>query len=94
MVPRYEAFTSSALQLIESGGRFRDIAGNDEILFTAIAPLGFDDPLSEGRLLFSRPILTLPELKRIAVVAPVGSLHTVVRHLRTRGVRIEHLYDY
>ena len=94
MVPRYEAFTVTALSLIGSGARFRDIAGNDEILITAIAPLAFDGTLPEGSLLFHRPILTMPGFERVAVLAPVGSLHAVVRHLRERDVRIEHLYDY
>jgi hypothetical protein len=94
MIPRYEAFTVAALTLIGSGARFRDIAGNDEILVTGIAPLGFDEKLPEGRLLFHRPILTMPGFERVAVSAPVGSLHTVLRDLRDRDVRIEHLYDY
>ena len=37
-MPRYEAFTKAALALDEAGVRFVSIAGNDDMLVTALAP--------------------------------------------------------
>ena len=93
-LPRHGAFTRVVTALAKQGVRFRDFAGNDEILLTAIAPRGWDYSLATGRLLFSEAILTNPAGMRIAVRAPVRSLHAILAELPGRGVTIEHLYDY
>jgi len=93
-LPRYEAFTQVVTALVKQGVRFRDLAGNDEILLTASAPREWDYRLATGGLLFSDEILTNPAAKRIAVRAPVSSLHVILADLPRRGVTIEHLYDY
>jgi hypothetical protein len=94
-LPRYEAFTKAALALVGTGTRFVDIAGNDDILVTALAP----DSVNEGALkvatvVTSRPVLTEPGRKRLALRAPVAQLHRAVEELRNAGATIEHLYDY
>jgi len=93
-LPRYEAFTQVVVALAKQGVRFRDVAGNDEILLTAIAPGAWDDRLGTAELLFSESLLTNPAARRIAVRAPVASLHLILADLPSRGVTIEHLYDY
>ena len=42
----------------------------------------------------SYQVLTDPQHKRIAVVAPVRSLHGVLMDLAERGFEVEHIYDY
>lgn len=93
-IPRYEAFTQIVVALARQGVRFRDFAGNDAILLTAIAPQGWDERLRAGELLFSETLLTNPGAKRIGVKVPVTSLHAILAELPRRGVTIEHLYDY
>lgn len=93
-IPRYEAFTEIVVALARQGVRFRDIAGNDEILVTAIAPRTWRYTLPQGRLLFSERIMTDRSVKRVAVYAPVESLHTILAGLEAGGARIEHLHDY
>jgi len=93
-IPRYEAFTEIVVALARQGVRFRDIAGNDEILVTAIAPRTWRYTLPRGRLLFSERIVTDRSVKRVAVSAPVESLHTILAGLEAGGARIEHLHDY
>ena len=93
-LPRYEAFTQVVVALAKQGVRFREVAGNDEILLTAIAPGAWDDRLGTAELLFSESLLTNPAARRIAVRAPVASLHLILADLPSRGVTIEHLYDY
>jgi hypothetical protein len=56
----------------------------DEILVSAIAPRSWVYNLSA----------TAPEWKRVAISTPVGSLHRVLNDLRSRGVKVEHVYDY
>ncbi len=80
--------------LSRKGVRFLDIAGNDEIFLTAIAPKSWKNELQDGRLLFSMKILTRPGLIRLAIIAPVKSLHRLLPILEKANVQIEHLYDY
>ena len=93
-MPRYEAFTKIVPRLARQGVQFVEIAGNDEILITAIAPHDWEYDLKDGEFLFAMPILTQPTLKRIAVKAPVKFLHTILTDLEDREIRIEHVYDY
>jgi len=73
--------------------RFHDLAGNDEILLTAIAPRELDlQP--PGGMVLSEEILTNPATKRIGVRAPVRTLHVILTDLPARGASVEHLYDY
>ncbi len=93
-IPRYRLFTEIVPALTRQGVQFVDIAGNDEIFFTAIAPRGWNYDLKDGEVLFTMNILTQPWLKRIAVQAPVESLHEILPALEHEGVKIEHIYDY
>jgi hypothetical protein len=40
------------------------------------------------------PILTQPDLKRVAVKAPLTVLPAVLAGLEADGVKLEHIYDY
>lgn len=93
-VPRYEAFTQIVPKLTRQGVQFVEIAGNDDILITVIAPADWTYNLQAGEFLFALPILSQPQLKRVAVKAPVASLHLILKDLENRGIRLEHLYDY
>lgn len=94
-IPRYEAFTRTALALLDSGVRFLAVAGNDDMLMTVIAPASFDDSAVRGaNLVASRPFVTDPRRKRVALRVPVDRLHEIVPGLRAAGATIEHLYDY
>ncbi|HMN27458.1 MAG TPA: hypothetical protein PKE45_04815 [Caldilineaceae bacterium] len=93
-LPRYEAFSQLAPKLTQQGLRFVAIAGNDEIMLTAFAPQDWLCELPVGDLLFELPILTRPGEKRVALTAPVASLHKVLAELQARGLKLEHLYDY
>lgn len=92
-LPRYEPFTQIVPGLAREGVRFVEIAGNDEILITIIAPQAWEYSLSDGRALFTMPILTQPGRKRVAVQVPVAALDRVLRAL-SGDVTLEHIYDY
>ena len=83
------------MTLLGANTRFLDIAGNDEILVTALAPDSVNEQaLKLTTVLTSRPILTEPGRKRLAVRAPVAQLHRAMEELRNAGATIEHLYEY
>ena len=93
-IPRYEAFTGRVKALIAQGVRFMDIAGNDEILVTALAPTTYTVSNGLGAVLLADPLLTDPATKRLAIAVNVRSLHDAVTALERSGATVEHIYDY
>jgi hypothetical protein len=93
-LPRYAAFTPVVTALVKQGVRFHDLAGNNEILLTAIAPRELDWHATSGGIVLSEEILTNPATKRIGVRVPVRTLHVILTDLPTHGGSVEHLYDY
>lgn len=93
-MPRYEAFTKTLPKLAAQNMQFLEIAGNDEIVISAIAPRDWSFNLPDSDFLFVMPILTQPEAERIIIRVPVTSLHQVLNSLEDRGIQLEHIYDY
>ena len=97
-VPRYDAFKPHAVALAKGGASFREIAGNAtdaRILVTVLTPAEWRPAFAGTSVLFEDPILTRPGHKRVALVLPVGELASALNGLSgTRGVEIEHIYDY
>jgi hypothetical protein len=91
---RYEAFTKLAPRLMREGLHFEEIAGNDDILITLLAPSDWSYAPTEGTALFSLPILTEPQRQRLAVQVPVAKLDAVIRALDGGPATLEHIYDY
>jgi hypothetical protein len=94
VVPRYQEFTTVAGWLADHDVHFVEIAGNDEILVTAIAPRDWAYNLTAGEVAFSTGLATAPESRRVAISTPVSALHRVMNELMNRGIKIEHVYDY
>src|SRR6266404_4401719 len=96
IIPRYQEFTDTAVKLTRHGVRFVQIAGNDEIMLTVLAPEGwqYDLPAGESSLLFTERLMTQPGIQRFAIECSVRSLHLALNDAVARGIRIEHIYDY
>lgn len=96
IIPRYQEFTNLALSLAKRDVRFVEIAGNDEIMLTIETPAdwNYDLPAEQGALLFKEDFLTRHDVKRIALECPVRALHSTMKSLSDRGIKIEHIYDY
>ena len=94
IIPRYQEFTTVAGWLANRDVHFVEIAGNDEILVTAIAPRDWIYNLTVGEAAFSTELATAPEWRRVAISTPVSGLHKVMNELKNGGIRIEHVYDY
>lgn len=93
-VPHYQGFTDTVPLLARDGVEFEEIAGNNEIMLTLIAPASWRYDLSAGKPLFTMTLLTGRDTQRVAVQVPVKSLGTVLREMDAKHLRLEHLFDY
>ena len=93
-VPHYQGFTDAIPLIARDGVDFDEIAGNDEIMLTLIAPAAWTYDLSGGRPLFTMPLLVNVSFKRVAVQVPVKSLGSVLREIGAKDLKLEHLFDY
>lgn len=86
--PRYRALTVILQQIAEAGGGMVEIAGNDDILLTAIT----DGPADLGAI-FSFPLQGSDQMRHLIVVKVPG-LSARLRDLAASGARLEHIHDY
>ncbi len=93
-LPHYQGFSDTAPLLIRQGVEFIEIAGNDELLATIVAPAGRTLEFPEARSLFAMPLLSDSKFQRIALQVPVKRLGDFLRAVDARGMRLEHLFDY
>ncbi len=86
--PRYRVLTELLQNWAKAGAEFREIAGNDDIMFTVLTD-GPDGPDA---------LMTLPRQGygdyRHLVVVKVTELAEVLRQAETQGWRVEHIHDY
>ena len=93
-IPRYQEFAASAQSLIQSGVRFHQIAANELIVISAIAPTQWKNNAQTRQLLLAQPLLTNPGKTRVVLLCRVSDLQTTLPQLKVEGLEIEHLYDY
>lgn len=94
-VPRYDTFRDIGLLLAQHGVRFTEIAGNDEILFTVVAPGDWTYDTAYGRPAFTSEIVSDASRKRIGIVTDVRDLGRLLVAINgRRDVRLEHIFDY
>ena len=92
-IPRYQEFTELVVKLAKDDVRFVQISGNDVVLVTAIIQQ-WNQETPEEQVLFFEPFLTRPGVKRVALDCRVRDLHLVLTDLASRGIPVEHIYDY
>lgn len=93
-MPRYQEFTAVASEFADHDVRFVEIAGNSRITISVLAPQSWRYDRPDAQQLFSTPILTRPEWKRVVLGCDVASLSAVIKTLRSDGIGVEHIYDY
>jgi hypothetical protein len=93
-LPRYDEFAAVVDRLSRQGVRFREVAGNREIVLTAIVPLDWRPNFPSGEPILTQPILSDATRKRVGLAVPVASLHSVLPALEAGGAKLEHIYDY
>jgi hypothetical protein len=93
-IPRYQEFTGTARALVKAGVHFDQIAGNQLIVVSAIAPNGWTNKTPGLQLLLAQPLLTNSSKTRVVLLCRVAELHSTLPLLEADGLVIEHLYDY
>jgi hypothetical protein len=92
-VPRYAQLTDILGKLAASGIDPLEIAGNDDIFLTVLAP-GSARPATGATLLLSMPLDDRPGWSRLGLSTKVVRLGPLLRSVRAGGGEIEHVYDY
>ncbi len=93
-LPRYEPFKQAVQNLLYDGARLVEVAGNEQILMTVMAPTRWQDLRHRGRLVCEWELVTAPERKRVALLVPIAQLHEILPSLDEEGIQIDHLYDF
>jgi FAD/FMN-containing dehydrogenase len=95
--PRYDTFRDLMLGIASSGApvHLTEIAGNDDILLTGVAPIKWKSPVTGGQVVYTLPLPTDPARARVAMRVRVPDLLGVLRALRADGkLTVDHIYDY
>ena len=92
--PRYQAYTEVLVELARRGRDIVEIAGNREILVTALAPKAGVPQLAGAKSLFVAPIQSMPDKRRVGLDVAVDHLAATIRALEHAGASVEHVYDY
>ncbi|KRR15750.1 hypothetical protein [Bradyrhizobium retamae] len=92
--PRYKAFTDILQRLLDQGYGVAEIAGNQDILITVIAPDAAKLDIKGTTELFSLELDAKPGFRRAGLKARIDRLVDINRELKARGANIEHFYDY
>lgn len=86
--PRYRELTHMLVAMAEGGAQFIEIAGNDDIMFTALS-----DRAEEPGALHSFPRQGYGDHRHLILVK-VADLAETLRGLDARGLALEHIHDY
>jgi hypothetical protein len=92
--PRYQAYTDLLVDLARRGRDVVEIAGNQRILVTVLAPRGPLPSLPGAMALFELPLQSRPDRRRVGLNVAVERLGATIRTLEKAGGSIEHVYDY
>jgi hypothetical protein len=92
-VPRYAQLTDIFGKLAAAGADPVEIAGNDDIFLTILAPAALKPPAGAVPLLVM-PLDDRPGWRRLGLSTKVPRLGATIRSVRAQGAEIEHVYDY
>ena len=95
--PRYDVFRDAILDLArrQPSVRITEIAGNDEIFLTGIAPTGWSRVKPGGWTVHALPLPTEARMERFGMKARVPELLDVLRELQNNAnIVVDHIYDY
>jgi hypothetical protein len=90
--PRYARFTTILNEIFDKGGKVIEIAGNDDVMLTAVGSnMG---ALPEGAELIADIPRDGFSDRRILLSTEVSQLHTLFVALKQGPLALEHVYDY
>lgn len=91
---RYRVFTNILTGLAQRGRNLAEIAGNERIMVSVLAPLGVAIAPAGTRILVATPVETRQGWQRLALAVEVGGLAELIRSMERLGLVLEHVYDY
>lgn len=86
--PRYRALTHLLMQMAQAGAEFTEVAGNDDIMFTATS-----DDRNLDAALYSFARQGYGDTRHLVLVK-VTELANMLRGIKTQDLRLEHIHDY
>ncbi|MEO6526244.1 MAG: FAD-binding oxidoreductase [Gemmatimonadaceae bacterium] len=95
--PRYDLFRDLLLRFAGTGAsvHLTEIAGNDDILLTGIAPAAWRSPTPSAQVVYSLPLPSDAARHRVAMRVRVPDLLAALGVLQAeRGLTVDHIYDY
>jgi FAD/FMN-containing dehydrogenase len=95
---RYDGFRDLMLSLARTGARVHltEIAGNDDIVLTGVAPAAWRTTDPRAQVMYTLPLPTDERRKRVALRVKVPDLIGVLagREMGPAGLAVDHVYDY
>ncbi|SFK32189.1 hypothetical protein SAMN04488518_10478 [Pseudovibrio ascidiaceicola] len=92
--PRYRKFTELVLRLSQDGVMFHEIAGNDDILISALTGGSAKKPSLSAASILSETERNTGNQQRLLIESKVPALSRTLQELAQQGVIVEHIYDY
>lgn len=92
--PRYRAFTHILEKIILLGGQIVEIAGNDDIMLSVIAPVEAAQTALKNGKVITRLARDGYNDERLLVETKVKSLSPLFQELQQQNLQLEHVYDY
>jgi len=91
---RYRKLTKTLQEIIKRGGEIIEIAGNDDILVTAIRTGNSNvDNVSNAKIIADIPRDGYDD-HRLLLNSKVTGLARLFAELEAKGILLEHVYDY
>ena len=92
--PRYAAFTKILADFAAEDRQVFEIAGNDVVFITVLAPDDVTLGLDGARTIFTYPDRSRSRMQRVGMLVEVPALIQAIRQMQSKGARLEHVYDY
>jgi len=92
--PRWGGFTEIVPKLADTGARYVEINGNDEIVFTTVEADDLEAVPDHSRLLFNSMVVSPAGKRRSVYVVRVEHLADALRSLEANNIELEHVFDY
>ncbi|MBB3697039.1 FAD-dependent oxidoreductase [Flammeovirga yaeyamensis] len=93
-IERWGAFTTNLIRLVDEDIQIHNIGGNDEILVSIIAPKDISLHEDKIQVLYKSNIVTDNSSKRFVYFMHVSELIPFIKRMKTKGIEIEHIFDY
>jgi hypothetical protein len=93
-IPRWGAFTENVLEIAKANINVKEIGGNDQIVVSVLTENDAKNVFKSAEMLYESRLVTDPTRERQLYLLPVAGLLNFVRDAKSRGIEVEHVFDY